>query len=407
MVNNIKFMTQKLIVFLLITIFAVSCGEKKKVEPPLVVDGKILKKMVEEALWGSKKSNINLSGLVRADTPSPKEANRIIIDSTDYKISNKLYTVLIEYPDPQYNILAVYDKNLVLYLQDNSLNGNIVTDWRTLSNKLYLVASEDFLAKDFLKLSRISLYTFIDTKLDLVFRAFTKYDKADETYLQKVETIDDNKITTLITVNKKSKLNNVTDTFNFDTMESKYISTQNILNEFIMSEISKADWKLEKPELTQKVIDEQKNGSENLSKDQPEKRTTTKTENAADPEGFQISLNSDWSAPVASAVSEYLITQLDGFKYVNQKLGSEIYIIPLPEGSSSAQFVKYKFGKPTHGDYQVRQTELIYSGYKQIQFFEHSCDAKSYLLLLVIPQDTFDSNKKLYNGIINSFFIEC
>ena len=64
-------------------------------------------------------------------------------------------------------------------------------------------------------------------------------------------------------------------------------------------------------------------------------------------------------------------------------------------------------GKPTHGDYKVRQTSLLYSGTKQIQFFEHSCEVKSYILLLVIPQDTFDKNKKTYNNIINSFFIEC
>lgn len=402
-------MIQKFIVFFLLIIFAISCGEKKKVEQPLVVDGKILKKMVEEALWGSKKSNYRLSGLIQSDSPSPEEANRLNIDSASDRSGKKLYSVLIEYPDPSFNILAVYDKELVLYLQDNSLNGNIAGEWQTYSDKLYLVASEDFLSKDFLKLSRISLYTFIDSKLDLVFRSFTKYDKVGESYRQTIDKISSTQIATHInTANKKSKLDNVTDYFDFDATKNKYVSSQNTFSNFILNEINKADWKLEKPELIKQVSEEIKTETKNAGVEEAKNKSTSQTENIiANPKGFQISLNSDWSAPVATAVSEYLISRLDGFKYVNSKLGAQVMVIQLPDGSSSAQFVKYKFGKPTKGDYKVRQTEKIESGNNQIQFFEHSCDQKSYLLLFVAPINTFENNKNLYNGIINSFFIEC
>lgn len=401
-------MTRKLIVSLIITLLALSCGENKKPVVPLRVDGKGLKKIVEEALWGSKTSNFDLSGLVKPDTPSPDEANRVFIDSTGYKANNELYSVLVEYPDPTFNILAVYDKDLVLYLQDNSLNGNIVTSWQTFENNSYLVASEDFLSKDFLKLTRISFYTFIGSKFDLVFRTFTKFDKAGDVCEQTLEKINTDRITTHITASKKSKLNNVVDTFYFNSTSKKYESSKNTFNDFITNEISKADWKLEKLELTKKVVAEIKTGTDNISKEETKSETSTKTGNViSNPKGFQIWLNSDWEAPVGISVSEYLISQLDGYKYENKKLGAQVIVIPLPEGSSSAQFVKYKFGKATKGDYKVRQTEKIEIGDKQIQFFEHSCEQKSYLLLLVAPLKTFDSYKNLYNGIINSFFIEC
>ena len=404
-----SFMTKKLIILLLTVLLALSCNKRKTDQIHPQVDGNSLKKMVEEALWGSEKANFNLSGLVRSDAPSPDNANQIFVDSTQTKSGKKYYSLLIEYPNPSFNILAVFDKDLILYLHDNSLNGNISTKWQTFSNKKYLVASENFLTKDFLRLSRLSLYTFIGTKLYLVFRTFTYFDKTGEVYQQTVQKINNNTITTHITTEVKgSKLNNVTDNFDFILSEDKYISSENVMTNFIMDEIKKADWKLEKPELKKDTIQTTKIDNNTINNEQTQDDKSDNTNNeSVKPKGFQIWLNAGWEAPVSGPVTEYLISRLDGFQYNNPKLGSKLFVIPLPEGSTSAQFVKYKFGKPTKGNYKVRQTELIEVGNYMIQFFEHTCEQKSYLLLLKAPTKTYDNFKNLYNNIVNSFFIEC
>ena len=81
-------MKQKLIIFLSTIILFTTCSEKKKVESFHPIDGKDLKKTVDEALWGSEKANFNLSGLVQSKTPSPDNLNGVFIDSTEYQKDN-------------------------------------------------------------------------------------------------------------------------------------------------------------------------------------------------------------------------------------------------------------------------------------------------------------------------------
>ena len=123
--------------------------------------------------------------------------------------------------------------------------------------------------------------------------------------------------------------------------------------------------------------------------------------------GYQITLNSDWNNPIGIAVTDHLLSRLEGVRYINDKIGATITIIKLPEGSTASQFVKYKFGKPTKGDYRVRSTKIIESGKNYIQFFEHSCSNKTFILLLQTPKYTYDKIKRTYDEIVTSFFIEC
>jgi len=391
-------MYKKLFLILSALLFIYSCSEKSKEEEPKKINGKILSKLSEEALWGSEKANYRLSGLVKPDSPSPDEFNQLKIDSVVTKEGIKFYSVLIEYPNPIHNVLAVYDENLLLYLLDNSLNGNIVTEWKNISGKLYLIASENFISKDILKLSRLSLYTMINSKFYLVFHSFTKLDKAGKIYQQSIEKIDDNNIITRITSNPKTKLNNIKDTFNFDSFDYKYISKKDLFTKFVVNEIKSAKWSIEKPELKLETI---------KKKDQTINQTQTNKYTAVDLKGYQITLNNDWNKPIGIAVSDHLISSLEGVRYINEKIGSTITVILLPEGSTASQFVKYKFGSPTKGEYRVRSTELIDNGKNFIQFFEHSCANKIFILLLQTPKYTYDKNKPLYDEITTSFFIEC
>jgi hypothetical protein len=387
-----KYFTIILVAFL----FLAGCSKKTEEEIPKKIDGQALMKLVEEALWGSYQANYRLSGFVKPDTPPPDKFIQLKVDSTITPSGFKLYSVLLEYPNPIHNVLAVYDEDLTLYLQDNSLNGNIVTEWDDIAGKSYLIASEEFISKDILKLSRISLYTFVDSKLRLVFRSFTKLDKAGKVFMQTITNISNNIITTKITSNQKSKLNGKTDTFNYKNSEHKFKSSQSIFDSFVLNEINNASWLIEKPELIIETVD---NANSN-NKTQP---------NNIDVEmkGFQISLNSDWDNPIGISVTEHFISKLEGLRYINNKLGAQITIIKLPEGSTASQFIKYKFGNPTKGDYRVRSTKVIESGKNYIQFFEHSCGDKTFILLLQIPKYTYEKNKNIYDEIITSFFIEC
>ena len=393
-------MYKNLLIIFFALLFLYSCSEKPKDEGPEKIDGRILNKLVEEALWGSEKANYRLSGLVKPDTPPPDEYNqlKLKIDSVVTKEGIKFYSVLIEYPNPLYNVLAVYNENLLLYLLDSSLNGNIVTEWRNISGKLYLIASENFVSNDILKLSRISLYGMMKGRFYLVFHSFTKLDKAGKIYQQSIETINDNSIVTRLSSNRKTKLNNKKVTFNFNSSEHKYISDKDVFTNFVLKEIKDAKWTIEKPELKLETI---------KKKEQTTKQKIS-TENAAvELKGYQVTLSSNWNNPIGIAVTDHLISRLEGVLYINDKIGATTTIILLPEGSTASQFVKYKFGNPTKGDYRVRSTKIIESGKNYIQFFEHSCANKTFLLLLQTPKYTYDKNKVTYNDIVTSFFIEC
>lgn len=383
-------------IILISFLFLTGCGKKAEVEKAKKINGQSLVKLVEEALWGSDKANYRLSGFVNPDTPPPDKYNQLTIDSTIASPDFSLYSVLLEYPNPIHNVLAVYDADLTPYLQDNSLNGNIVTRWEKINGKLYLIASEKFISKDIIKLSRISLYTFINSKLRLVFRSFTKLDKAGKISTQTIEKISENAITTKIKSNKKSRLNGKTDAFKFDSFDYKFISSKMIFDSFVLNEIKDANWLIEKPELKIETVEDIKSKN----------KTQTNKVNV-EVKGFQISLNSDWNAPIGISVTDHFISKLEGLRYINDKLGAQITIIELPEGSTASQFIKYKFGSPTEGDYRVRSTKVIESGKNYIQFFEHSCGDKTFILLLQTPKYTYDKNHNIYDEIVTSFFIEC
>jgi hypothetical protein len=363
------------------------------------VDGKKLKKLVEDALWGSVTANSMLSALINPETPSPDYLNQLAIDSTVNTSGLKLFSVLIEYPNPKHNILAVYDENLNLLLEDNSLNGNIAVKWENLSGKLYLAASENFLCKDILKLSRLSLYSTVSKKVDLVFRAFTRLEKAGKIYQQYIKNTSSVAIVTRIISNTRFKLNDATDTFRFNSFTNEYSSSDNSFNQFVMLEINSANWPLENPEL--------KIDTAEIEQVIEDANTNNDTETFTDIDGYQVSLNSDWNDPIRISVINYLISKLEGIRYINEKLGAQITVIELPDGSSSSQFVKYKFKYTSQDKYHVRSTDLLKSGKNLFQFFEHSCSNKTYLLLIQAPKYTYEKNKIFYDEVTNSFFIEC
>lgn len=392
-------MSKLFLIILLTVLFTVSCNKQEN-EVQQKVSGPALHKLVIDALWGSEKANNNLSGMVNSNSPINAAYHRLTIDSIITKSGTKFYFVLIEYPNPLYNLLSVYDEYLNLYLRDNSLNGNIVTKWQTISAKQFLVASENFISKDFLKLSRLSLYKFTDEKFYLVFRSFNRFENANNIYDQEIKSITDTSIVARITSKSRSKINNKTDTFIYNSEEYRYISNKNIFSNFVLNEISNASWKIEKPELTIESFENE--SADSISKDQNKKENVKAKMN-----GFLLPLNFDWNDAIRISIIEHLKSKLDGYRYINEKLGSQITVIPLPKGTNGTQFVKYNFGQFAKVKHYIRSTELIEAGNNFIQFFEHSCGDKSFILILEVSKYTYGNNKKLYADIISSFSIDC
>ncbi len=374
------------------------CSENSNETETKKITAAGLQKLFEDALWGSSEANMQLSGIINPDTPPTDSFNKFEIDS--FTVNGKKYfTVLIEYPVPVYNILAVYDDELNLYLYDNSLNGNIAVKWQKIGDKNFLIAFEKFISKDLLKLERLSLYAFQDSSLNLVYRAFSKLDKAGDVYTHTIDSIDDEMISTSIKSNKRSSINNKADVFYFDSDKKRYISSADIFNNFVMNEIKNAKWLIEKPELTIETAGKFETNEEST-------RQVTGTMNRGF-EGFQIEINSDWKVVENVSVKANLKRKLTGTRFINENLGAQVTVFKLPAGKTAERYVRYKFGKPTQGDYKVRSTELIESGKNYIRFIEHSCGGKNFILMIEAPKNTYKANEKIYDDIETSFFIEC
>lgn len=393
-------MPKVLFSMLFILIAAVNCSQRDYDTKSERVDGKRLQLLIKNAIRGNDKSNFKLSGFLMSYTPPGENYNQLVIDSTVTSSGVKLYSVLLEFPNPLFNILAVYDENLNLYLQDNSLNGNIAATWETISDKQYLVTSENFISKDKIELSRLSLYSIDESNLSAVFRNFTRLKYSGKNFKQVINYVSNDKITTRITSNNSKKLKNKTVIFNYNNSTQKYVSENDIFYNFVLEEVRNANWAIEKPELSIETVVQIKADLKRANQDGNENPIEGTS-------GFQILLDPDWNSAVSISVTEHLSKTLEGILYINNKLGAQITIIKLPEGSNASQFVKYQFGQPTEGSYRVRSSELITSGNSRVQIYEHSCSNKSFLLILQVPKYTYEDNKNIYSDVVANFTIEC
>jgi hypothetical protein len=229
-------------ILFIITLFVLSgCSKKEKpVEEKL--DGNILRTLVSEAINGIYSANQQLSDLIDYSLPIDSDYNSLIIDSL--KLNNKtFYYVLLEFPDPEYNRFAVYDSSFSPQLLDKSLNGNIYQEKIKVGNKDFIKIDEVYLSKDTLLLNRLSLYQVDTSGAYLAFRTHTKFSKPDIVYFQNITEISDSLIKTIISIMNRE------DRFVFDPSEKKYISSQNIFDEFINNEIKSFDYEPVKQQL--------------------------------------------------------------------------------------------------------------------------------------------------------------
>lgn len=223
------------------------CFESEVVEPK-VLTGNALQELVVNAANGNKKANDSLFGLMDLQMGENNLYNSLELDSF-YIDSIKYFSVLLEYPNPVYNRLAIYDSTSNCYLIDKSLNGKLSFEVMELQDLKLLKLIEKFITKDTLSLSRVSLYKKIDNTINLVYRSFAELKTLKNHFHQTINFISQDTIKTQILVPKKYKLDVNDDIFVLNHLEKAYRSNQSLFDSLVYKEIADFDFEIQKPQL--------------------------------------------------------------------------------------------------------------------------------------------------------------
>ena len=238
-------MKQIYLIILVSALILAGCSESKIVESK-ILRGNELQALVVSAVNGDKKANDSISGLVDLDMAETNLYNSLKVDSF-YLESIKYFSVLIEYPNPVYNRLAIYDSAANCYLIDKSLNGKLSSELLELQDLKLLEVVERFISKDTLMLTRLSLYRKIDNSINLVYRSFAELKTLKNHFYQTIQFISQDTIKTQIFVPKKYKLNMEKDVFVFNLLDQAYRSNQSLFDSLVYREI--ADFNFEPQKL--------------------------------------------------------------------------------------------------------------------------------------------------------------
>jgi hypothetical protein len=213
-----------------------------------------LEQLITDAISGDQQANLKLHGLISKKHTNKKDINQIFVD--ELKSGNRTYfSVILEYPDPKLNLFAIYDNELNLYLIDKSLNGYLNSKLVENDSKKYVFLQEQFLTKDVLSIDRISIYEIKDNTAWLVYRVPSRFVKNNNLFYQRVETITDNFIITKIS-GLGSKITDIkVDTFYFNPDLKKYLSNNNLFENYVTAEINNFDTTISKSQIIAPVVE--------------------------------------------------------------------------------------------------------------------------------------------------------
>lgn len=231
-----------ILIWLLLSIFVFpSCSKKDKI---VIKEDPILKSfiaMVNRAVEGDSETNSKLSNLIDINKPILKPQKKII--DTIRLNYDLYYYVLLQYSNPEYNRFAIYNKNFNLYLLDKSLNGEIDVQRIIKDNKVFIGIQENYLSKNVFVLQRYSLYTDFKNYISLVFRTFLSLTHPYGSIKQVITNFSRDTIYTEILPSKELLENgfNKNDRYNyfvFDYAKMKYVSNSDIMQKWVLKEIS-------------------------------------------------------------------------------------------------------------------------------------------------------------------------
>ena len=363
---------------LVLTLYGCGFGGKE-------VDSSELRSLITEAITGDQDAIETLNGLIDSKHVGKNDYNELKVDG--FKLNDRQYfSVLLEYPDPKFNLFAIYDSELNFYLLDKSLNGNISVEWATSGSRLFVFLQERFLTKDILTLDRLSIYEVFDETASLIYRSLSRFAEGNEICSQTVELIGRNSIVTKVSGLKDKAINNQADTFYFNSDTKKYLSKWNLFNKYVKQQIREFSWISTKPELPSEILDDQ---------------------NILIRQGYQIALGEGWEEIPYFTENKILLKSLTGTKFSNKSLNSSFIVVEIPYGDDAENYSPYSFDNPTMGDYKIRKTAFYESGNSYYQIIEHSCGDKKFLLLFESAKTVYMQKKNIFDQIVRSFTIKC
>jgi hypothetical protein len=367
----------------ILTVFALTlygCGFGGK-----EVDSSELRSLITEAITGDQDAIETLNGLIDSKHVGKNDYNELKVDG--FKLNDRQYfSVLLEYPDPKFNLFAIYDSELNFYLLDKSLNGNISVEWATSGSRLFVFLQERFLTKDILTLDRLSIYEVFDETASLIYRSLSRFAEGNEICYQTVELIGRTSIVTKVSGLKDKAINNQADTFYFNSDTKKYLSKWNLFNKYVKQQIREFSWISTKPEIPSEILDDQ---------------------NILIRQGYQIALGEGWEEIPYFTENKILLKSLTGTKFSNKSLNSSFIVVEIPYGDDAENYSPYSFDNPTMGDYKIRKTAFYESGNSYYQIIEHSCGDKKFLLLFESAKTVYMQKKNIFDQIVRSFTIKC
>lgn len=389
-----------LLFLLLISLEFISCNDE---ESDIITPGyneDQVRSYVFDAIRGDKNANNSLGGLIDYSLPLSDKYSNLDIKNVVSSKGRQFFSILLENPNPVYNRLAVYDSFLNQVLLDKSINGKLSLKQVTLNRNTFLELKEEFLSKDTLELSRLTLY-HLDTAAGIAFRSFTRFISPGNTYTQTISEISDNRIRTDITALNKSDINGRSDIFIYNDNLRMYISNENVFDTFVRNEISSFKGTPVKPEITDETSAIQS------ARSSAGVDTITNTSNINSQQGFSITLNEGWREISNITINVYSKRNLTGSRYENSRLGAKFFVASLNESEKAEDYFEYNFLNVYEGKYKVRFTDKIETKKYFIQFFEFSCGNRKYILVFESSKYTYDQYKKIYEDITNSFIMDC
>ncbi len=377
----------------------VGCSPQKH-NSKFVLNGKNLKTIVYKAIEGTSAANDSLSQLIDLTLPTNTNFNQLEIDSINTTGNQKLYTILLTYPNPIYNRFAIYGKPLKAILIDKSLNGNVYQSKLDVNGNSFVKIIEDYKSKDVFELNRVSLYKINDTSAGLIFRAYTKFIEPKISYTQNIDEITPDRIKTSFVSSPKTSLMRKADIFNYDSVQKRYESTSQLFYNFVKQKIDQYSQRLSNP-----LLSDRNSALESVGINPNVLSTRNGTTDST--KGFSISLTKDWTELNGIVLTQYLKKEFKGIKFVNSLIGASISVVMIPPQDSAEMYINYELPNKTEGKYIVRYSKKIELRKDFIQFYEYSCGTKKYLIIFQASKYTYDKNKDMFQIAINSFTMDC
>jgi hypothetical protein len=374
-----------LVIFLAAVFFVSGCSvQVNQPGPEQIVN------LVSDAAKGIASANDSLGGIINASKPLQK----VYVDTLSAN-GIKFFGVAAQYNDPEFNRFALYDQNLNLILLDKSLNGDFQLSSVEKGDFKYFNLQEKFYTNDSIQLRRISIYRGDTSGFSLAFRTFVFMKTRDTVFIQNLYEIERDIIRTNISAPLFSGLNNITEDYFYNRDKKIYDVRRSIYFDDFVTDIVNS------------TVDNQ-NKFYSSFKIKPDRDFTSVFEltSGSTPE-YYLTLNEDWKELRNKPGSAFLKKDLTGSKYINERLGSNIYVFKIPFYEDAEDYITVTLTNQVDGNYTVRYSEEIKSSEFIKKYLEYSCKTKKYLMILSAAKDTYTDYKQQYFEIINTFYINC